>query len=165
MKRNINMISQLQKWIDTENGQTFLNYAYSWGASIVILGALFKLTHIPTANFWLFLGMGTEVVVFFLSAFDRPFTKTETNSGLTHKLEAHVGFIEKLNNSTPDNQLLENMDNSVAAITLMYQQQREKMNSQLSTIDNMDAQLNAQVKYLQEMNAIYARMVEAMKVK
>ena len=57
----INVISNLQKWMDSENGQTFLNYAYSWGASIVILGTLFKLTHMPSANFWLFLGMGTEV--------------------------------------------------------------------------------------------------------
>ncbi len=71
-----NLVYRLQKWIDTVPGQTFLNYAYSWGASIVILGALFKLTHIPGANIWLFLGMGTEVVVFFLSAFDRPFDKT-----------------------------------------------------------------------------------------
>ena len=66
----------LQKWMDSVPGQTFLNYAYSWGASIVILGTLFKLTHLPGANFMLFLGMGTEVFVFFLSAFDRPFDKT-----------------------------------------------------------------------------------------
>ena len=67
---------RLQKWLDTVEGQTFLNYAYSWGASIVILGALFKLTHLPLANIMLFLGMGTEVLVFFISAFDRPFDKT-----------------------------------------------------------------------------------------
>ena len=71
-----NFVYRLQKWMDSVPGQTFLNYAYSWGAAIVILGTLFKLTHIPGANFWLFLGMGTEVVVFFLSAFDRPFDKT-----------------------------------------------------------------------------------------
>lgn len=72
-----NVIYRLQKWMDSVPGQTFLNYGYSWGASIVILGALFKLTHLPGANFWLFFGMGTEVVVFFLSAFDRPFDKTD----------------------------------------------------------------------------------------
>ena len=66
-------------------GQTFLNYAYSWGAAIVILGTLFKLTHIKGADFWLFLGMGTEVLVFFLSAFDRPFDKTADGMDLpTH---------------------------------------------------------------------------------
>ena len=72
----INIIYRLQKWMDSVPGQTFLNYAYSWGASIVILGTLFKLTHLPGANLFLFLGMGTEVFVFFISAFDRPFDKT-----------------------------------------------------------------------------------------
>ncbi len=71
-----NIVYRLQKWMDSVPGQTFLNYAYSWGAAIVILGTLFKLTHIKGADFWLFLGMGTEVFVFFLSAFDRPFDKT-----------------------------------------------------------------------------------------
>lgn len=71
-----NFVYRLQKWMDTVQGQTFLNYAYSWGASVVILGALFKLTHLPGANTMLFIGMGTEVFVFFISAFDRPFDKT-----------------------------------------------------------------------------------------
>ena len=72
----LNFVYRLQKWMDSVAGQTFLNYAYSWGASIVILGTLFKLTHLPGANLFLFLGMGTEVFVFFISAFDRPFDKT-----------------------------------------------------------------------------------------
>lgn len=71
-----NLVYQLQKWMDSVAGQTFMNYAYSWGASIVILGTLFKLTHLPYANVMLFIGMGTEVFVFFISAFDRPFDKT-----------------------------------------------------------------------------------------
>ena len=80
-----NVIYRLQKWLDSVPGQTFMNYAYSWGASIVILGALFKLTHLPGANFWLFLGMGTEVLVFFISGFDRPFDKTADGRDLpTH---------------------------------------------------------------------------------
>ena len=37
-----NIIYRLQKWLDSVPGQTFMNYAYSWGASIVILGTLFK---------------------------------------------------------------------------------------------------------------------------
>lgn len=81
----LNIIYRLQKWMDSVPGQTFLNYAYSWGAAIVILGTLFKLTHIKGADFWLFLGMGTEVLVFFLSAFDRPFDKTADGMDLpTH---------------------------------------------------------------------------------
>ena len=83
----LNVVYRLQKWMDSVPGQTFLNYAYSWGASIVILGTLFKLTHLPGANFFLFLGMGTEVFVFFISAFDRPFDKTTNGMDL----DLHVG--------------------------------------------------------------------------
>ena len=87
-----NFVYRLQKWMDSVPGQTFLNYAYSWGASIVILGTLFKLTHLPGANFFLFLGMGTEVFVFFISAFDRPFDKT--TDGM--ELDTHVKTEEEL---------------------------------------------------------------------
>lgn len=86
-----NIVYRLQKWMDSVPGQTFLNYAYSWGASIVILGTLFKLTHLPGANFMLFAGMGTEVVVFFLSAFDRPFDKTAEG----RDLPTHVDEVEE----------------------------------------------------------------------
>ena len=82
-----NIVYRLQKWMDNVPGQTFLNYAYSWGASIVIFGTLCKLTHLPGANFWLFLGMGTEVFVFFISAFDRPFDKTADGRDLPTHVE------------------------------------------------------------------------------
>lgn len=76
--------------MDSVPGQTFLNYAYSWGAAVVILGTLFKLTHLPGANFMLFLGMGTEVVVFFISAFDRPFDKTTIDMDLDNHMADEV---------------------------------------------------------------------------
>lgn len=86
-----NIIYRLQKWLDSVPGQTFMNYAYSWGASIVILGTLFKLTHLPGANLMLFIGMGTEVFVFFIAAFDRPFDKTADGMELpTHVDEEGV---------------------------------------------------------------------------
>lgn len=83
----LNIVIRLQHWMDSVPGQTFLNYAYSWGAAIVILGALFKLTHLPGGNFMLFLGMGTEAVVFFLAAFDRPFDKKEIGKELPKEFE------------------------------------------------------------------------------
>ena len=86
-----NVIYRLQRWLDSVPGQTFLNYAYSWGASIVILGTLFKLTHLPGANLMLYLGMGTEVIVFFISAFDRPFDKTAIGKELpTHVTDDYL---------------------------------------------------------------------------
>lgn len=92
----INIVIRLQHWMDSVPGQTFLNYAYSWGASIVILGALFKLTHLPGGNIMLFLGMGTEVVVFFLSAFDRPFDKQEIGKELPHDYETDEEIAAKM---------------------------------------------------------------------
>jgi hypothetical protein len=83
----INIVTRLQHWMDSVPGQTFLNYAYSWGAAVVILGALFKLTHLPGGNLMLFLGMGTEAVVFFLAAFDRPFDKNEIGKALPDEIE------------------------------------------------------------------------------
>lgn len=98
----INIVVRLQHWMDSVPGQTFLNYAYSWGASIVILGALFKLTHLPGGNFMLFIGMGTEVVVFFLSAFDRPFDKDEIGKELPRDYETDDEIAAKLGLDTCD---------------------------------------------------------------
>ena len=60
-----NIVYRLQKWMDSVPGQTFLNYGYSWGASVVILGALFKLTHLPGANIMLYFGIRLMMVVTF----------------------------------------------------------------------------------------------------
>ena len=65
------MISRFQDFLETQKGQTILNYLYSWGAAIVILGALFKLTHISGADLMLFIGMGTEVLTFIVNGFER----------------------------------------------------------------------------------------------
>ena len=62
----------LSGFISSEKGQRFFNFAYSIGAAIVIWGALFKILHLPGGNFLLSLGMGTEVLMFVLTAFDRP---------------------------------------------------------------------------------------------
>ena len=77
MKKSKGIISKIQDFMDTPRGKTILNYAYSWGAAIVILGTLFKLTHLEGANLMLFVGMGTEVLVFFFSAFERPYEIAE----------------------------------------------------------------------------------------
>jgi archaellum component FlaC len=85
----MNPIAKLQKWMDSPSGQVFMNYAYSWGAAIVILGALFKLTHIPGANAMLWIAMGTEALVFFISGFEKTYEKVpkaenvETANGQT----------------------------------------------------------------------------------
>lgn len=52
--------------------KNFMAKLYGWGAAVVIVGALFKIMHWPGANIMLIAGMGTETVIFFLSAFEPP---------------------------------------------------------------------------------------------
>ena len=244
----LNIIYKLQKWMDSVPGQTFLNYAYSWGASIVILGTLFKLTHLPGANFFLYLGMGTEVIVFFLSAFDRPFDKTADGMNLdihpavngetvqstivgggggtavigggggtavigdgggtvvvgeggpavaggggtviiggggsavggpsTEVVEATGNYIEELNELTEvlkkvseqskrltaDSEEMENLNRTLTGISRVYEMQLKSASSQMGTIDEINEQTRHMARQIAELNAIYARMIEAMSV-
>ena len=52
--------------------KNFMAKLYGWGAAVVIVGALFKIMHWPGANIMLIAGMGTETIIFFLSAFEPP---------------------------------------------------------------------------------------------
>ena len=60
------------RFLKSDSGQRFFNFAYSIGAAVVIWGALFKILHLPGGNTLLCIGMGTEVLMFILTAFDKP---------------------------------------------------------------------------------------------
>ena len=62
----------IERFLSGEKGQRFFNFAYSIGAAIVICGVLFKILYLPGSSILIMLGMGTEVVIFVLSAFDNP---------------------------------------------------------------------------------------------
>ena len=220
----------IQGWMDSKAGQMFLNYAYSWGAAIVILGALFELTHIHGADLMLFIGMGTEVIVFFLSGFERPWTddgKPEVDSeevdieakevrivtentytqkvddepndapvveanvaavpqvqvpqihGMTPEMaEATQGYVEQLNQLTEtlkqvseqsarltrDSEEMETMNRTLTGINRFYEMQLRSVGQQSTTIDDVNAQTKKLAEQLEELNAVYARMVEALKM-
>ncbi len=59
-------------WMETPSGSKILGYAFGFGASIVIVGALFKIQHWPGASYVLTGGMGVEALLFALSAFGKP---------------------------------------------------------------------------------------------
>ena len=61
---------KFQALTQTKSYKTFMAYIYGWGASIVMIGAYFKLTHIPGADIMLGVGLGVEALIFFLSAFE-----------------------------------------------------------------------------------------------
>lgn len=255
-----NLVYRLQKWMDTVAGQTFLNYAYSWGASVVILGALFKLTHLPGANIMLFIGMGTEVFVFFISAFDRPFDKTaegrvmptrlteeylatgkvkytngeehaaemeaeteaealkgvdvptmsaqpiapnpqsvtpnpqsvtstpqsaapsfvpqmskeeaeainEAQGKYVEELKTLVETLKKVNEQstrlTRDSEEMENLNRTLTGISKIYEMQLKGASKQIGTIDEINAQTKKMAEQIDQLNHIYARMIEAMTV-
>ena len=203
-----NVVYRLQRWIDSVPGQTFLNYAYSWGAAIVIFGTLCKLTHIPGANFWLFLGMGTEVVVFFL-----PFDKTAEGRDIPMHLsgkapesvtvqveqpagsvptapvsvvpaahpemeEAQKNYVEELRRLTDllqkvgeqsrrlsrDSEEMENLNRTLTGISKVYEMQLKSASRQIGTIDQINEQSRQMAHHIEQLNAIYARMIEAMTV-
>ena len=64
--------NSIEGFLHSDAGQRFFNIAYSVGAAIVIWGALFKILHLPGGNTLLCVGMGTEIAMFLLTAFDRP---------------------------------------------------------------------------------------------
>jgi len=61
---NITEIVQSSGW------KSFMAKLYGWGASVVIIGALFKIQHYPMAGTFLIIGLSTEAIIFFFSAFE-----------------------------------------------------------------------------------------------
>ena len=94
------ILTRIQDYLDSPKGRILLNYLYSWGAAVVILGALFKLTHIKGANLMLFIGMGTEVLVFFISEFERPYIPSDAEED-DETPRVHRSVI--INNPAPQN--------------------------------------------------------------
>lgn len=218
----INLIGILQRWMDSVSGQTFLNYAYSWGASIVILGALFKLTHMPLANLMLYIGMGTEVLVFFISAFDRPFevrnkeeqedlqeaeaqempveeseeevcpapvsveVQTPAMESIqqaqvalaTDMEDASREYVEKLKlltetlervekqsaRLTTDSEEMTNLNRTLTGINTIYELQLKGVSQQIGSIEQINEQTRKMAQQIEELNAIYARMIKALTV-
>lgn len=67
--------NRLEMFLSSERGKRALMLCYSWGAAVVIIGALFKLLHLPWANQILFIAMIVEACVFIISGFERPFSE------------------------------------------------------------------------------------------
>jgi gliding motility-associated protein GldL len=60
----------LSELVHTSKWKGFMSKLYGWGASVVIIGALFKIQHYPMAGLFLSVGLITEAVIFFFSAFE-----------------------------------------------------------------------------------------------
>jgi gliding motility-associated protein GldL len=78
----------LSKLVKSKGFKVFMSRLYGWGASIVILGALFKINHYPGADWMLVVGLGTESIIFFFSAFETP--PVEPDWSLVYPELAHL---------------------------------------------------------------------------
>lgn len=81
----------------TRKYRNFMAKLYGWGASVVIIGALFKINHYPGADYMLIIGLGTESIIFFFSAFEPPHVEPDWSlvypqlAGIYHGDEMDAG--------------------------------------------------------------------------
>lgn len=64
--------AKFMHWYESYQGKNIVNIIYSVGASVVIIGALFKILHWPGASEVLMVGMFTEAFLFIIGALERP---------------------------------------------------------------------------------------------
>lgn len=64
--------NRVEMFLSSERGKRMLTFCYSWGASVVVIGAMFKIVHLPYANTILCVSLIFEAIVFFISGFERP---------------------------------------------------------------------------------------------
>lgn len=143
--------NKLEKFLQTEKGKRFINFAYSIGAAIVILGAMFKLLHFPFGNELLFIGMVTEVIVFTLSAFDTPirdYNWDKVFPALTADPKSHSNTNQPYRHSSEFTEA--NIDLSPQAREYAKQ------------MENLKNETEKMAQQLKELNEVYARMLNAM---
>ena len=67
--------NRVEMFLSSETGKRWLNRSYSIGAAVIVIGAMFKIVHLPGANLILCISLVFEALVFFISAFERPSTE------------------------------------------------------------------------------------------
>ena len=73
MSKNKQLRTKVSNFLGSYRGKTIFNFFYGFGASLAILGTMFKLLHLDYANVMLAIGLGTEVFIFALSSFEPPY--------------------------------------------------------------------------------------------
>lgn len=144
-----------------EKGQRLFNYAYSIGASIVILGALFELLHAPMAHLLLIIGMGTEAVIFFLSAFDDPTTTARyeqmqeraASVAVTSVSEEPVKPVISVSPQTPV--VTAPVIGNVAPLDISTEEVNDATTKYVEQLKNISEQMTALNRSVQGIEAIY----------
>jgi gliding motility-associated protein GldL len=105
-------MSFIDNLVRSNGYKNFMSKLYGWGAAVVIIGALFKINHWPGGELMLIIGMGTETVIFFLSAFEPP--HVEFDWTLVYPQLAGMEGGEGLNAKSDTLDNLNNIDNLVS---------------------------------------------------
>ena len=155
--------NRLEKFLQTERGKRFINFAYSIGAAIVILGAMFKLLHFPFGNELLFIGMVTEVIVFTLSAFDTPIRDYNWDKVFPSLTSDNSEQHEKTNRGVYTNQTTLNQSTiDSPKFTGTNIDLSPQANEYAKQMENLKTETEKMAQQLKELNEVYARMLKAM---
>ena len=140
-----------------EKGQRLFNYAYSIGASIVILGALFELLHAPMAHALLIIGMGTEAIIFFLSAFDDPTTTARYEQMQEHAAtsQSPVASAPVVSNVTPVVSNVTPVVCNVTPLNINTEEVNDATTKYVEQLKNISEQMTALNRSVQGIEAIY----------
>jgi uncharacterized phage infection (PIP) family protein YhgE len=134
---------------------------YGWGASLVIIGALFKIEHWPFAGLFLTIGLGTEAVIFFFSAFEK--THVEPDWSLVYPELAHMNdgnkkpsqqLDEALERAKIDNALVESLNEGLRSFGESAKQLNETITAASGIADYND-QIQEGVKNMNALNSLY----------
>ena len=136
---------------------------YGWGAALVILGALFKIEHYPGAGIMLAVGLGTEAIIFFFSAFEKP--HVEPDWALVYPELAHMQdpnaakrpaqqLDDALAKAKIDNELIESLNEGLRSFGESAKQLNETVTA-ASGISEYNAQIQEGVKNMNAMNSLY----------
>ena len=140
-----------------EKGQRLFNYAYSIGASIVILGALFELLHAPMAHALLIIGMGTEAIIFFLSAFDDPTTTARYEQMQEHAAtsQSPMASAPVVSNVTPVAGNVTPVVGNVTPLNINTEEVNDATTKYVEQLKNISEQMTALNRSVQGIEAIY----------
>ena len=146
-------LSGFQKFLVSRRFKKIMGYFYGWGAAVVMIGAYFKLTHIPGADFMLALGLGIEAVIFFLSAFepqhvdyawDNVFVELEEDWDGETRTQFSTANTVNTNSSISSPLMDEAMNNAMAA-TNGYTKAMEQASKTISDFANNYTKTNEQL--------------------
>ena len=136
---------------------------YGWGAALVIIGALFKIEHLPGASLMLILGLSTEAIIFFFSAFEKP--ATEVDWSLVYPELAHMEdpnsvkrpaqqLDDALAKAKIDNELIESLNEGLRSFGDSARQLNETVTA-ASGISEYNSQIQEGVKNMNALNSLY----------